>query len=751
MKIEKYRTGIKRLAVFFLCAAVTAGALLGCNGGSGEGKKADASAKGRYVEEDVVLPIQEGEEVLNLTKSEEGNPVLFSCRDGVQIVRYEYKTEQWEETPLEWISRLYEGKNLYYQEVQETKDGICLVRSLEEAEGGVIPHIARSKDGQNGEDLAIPFLTRQSEFGSVLATNLLVDGAGNYWINDMYESKIAVIDSESLETIQELNTAQIYSGEQRVAYPAEDGSVAVNTEEGVFTLYDQELKEQGTIQAETGEDFQMCNEGTDWYLISEEGIIRTAVGNDSREIILDGSMGAMGSSSNSKEGIIRGPEKDFYVLYRQGQENVYKLLHYVYDAEISAVPEHTLQVFGLSENNTIQEAIIGFQKSHPDMRVDYQVSGNEEGISTDDIRTLNTELLSGNGADVLLLDGLPTEAYIEKGILEDLTGIAEELMEENSYLETILKNTAQKDGKIYGMPVKFGVPIIYGNLEVKNALRSLDNLKAYLDSQPGASIFGVADRAYIRDFLFQIYQDEILDTDGKVDQEKLAALLELEKKIMVNARAEVFDETDAETFSTGIMQNVFHQGMFSNPGSAALLNHPDCAATDRINCITDMMIPYTVMRQLEIQPESLRNLYLPLGIAGINKNTKQKEAAEEFVKYLFSQEVQGVKLDDGFPVLRSTLEDQRNEVGTEYAENFTIMSSWMIDGEDAIEIEARYPSAEEVDDLIAMCDTLQDPAEQDCVIWGIYQTEAEACLGGSIDAETAAKNIAQKVDTYLAE
>ena len=66
-------------------------------------------------------------------------------------------------------------------------------------------------------------------------------------------------------------------------------------------------------------------------------------------------------------------------------------------------------------------------------------------------------------------------------------------------------------------------------------------------------------------------------------------------------------------------------------------------------------------------------------------------------------------------------------------------------------LDVSYPTEEEVDGLIAICRTLEKPATQDCVIWNIYQTEADECLGGNIDAKTAAKNIAQKVDTYLAE
>ena len=101
----------------------------------------------------------------------------------------------------------------------------------------------------------------------------------------------------------------------------------------------------------------------------------------------------------------------------------------------------------------------------------YTSSGKTAGeVSTDDIRTLNTELLSGNGADVLLLDGLPVDSYIEKGVLEDLTDLAADLTGQDSYLAEILKNTAQSGGKIYGMPLKFKIPILFGDEEVKACL-----------------------------------------------------------------------------------------------------------------------------------------------------------------------------------------------------------------------------------------------------------------------------------------
>ncbi len=749
MKMRKHEKYVRRLAALLLSAVLAVGLLSGCGKGKTEEQnKENTSVKGRYVEADIELPIQDGEKILNMVKSKDGNPVLFSQAEGGQVFRYEYKEGDWELAQLDWITQLYDGQNFHLQEIQETKEGIQVARGTDEE---MLTHIARSEDGQTGAEQTIPYLSQQGDIGYPAVTNLQIDGAGNYWLSDLYQSKVVVIDASTMEVMQEINSVEGNSSEQRMLFAAENGDMAANTEDGVITIYDSEAAEKGTMKIDQQEGIMMCGDEENWHIISGEGIMRMVLGNEVGEVILDGTMASMGSSLNRITGIIKGQEDDFYVLYSQPKASTWSLMHYTYDAEAMAVPENTLRVFGLSENATVEDALLGFQKIHPDVKVEFLTSGKEEGITMDDIRTLNTELLGGNGADVLLLDGLSAESYIEKGILADLTDLADGLMAQESYLESILKSTAQKDGKIYGMPVKFSVPVIYGDENTKRALSSLDSLKSYLEEHPEASIFGIAQRDYIRDFLFQMYQDEIIKKDGKVDQEKLADLLEIEVKIAANARAEVFDEDGSAQMDMGTAAKIFQQDMFSNGGSAAIINHPDSVATSKIASVTDMMTPYTLMRQMGLSPDTLEGLYIPKGIVGINKDTKQKEIAEEFVKYLFSPEVQGKPVGDGLSVLESGMGILKEELASEYATGLVTMSSWKFEGEEEIVLDVSYPTEEEVDGLITICRTLEKPATQDCVIWNIYQTEADECLGGNIDAKTAAKNIAQKVDTYLAE
>lgn len=737
-----------RFLAFGLSAALTVLTLAGCqdNRGFGNDKNAGGgdkngdAGKGRYMEEDMELPTQDGEEVLNLTRTKDGSSVLFAQSGGTQVKRYEYDGTKWSGASLDWFHLTDDSQENYVMDVQEDSDGTQLVDWM--SEDG-ITHIAIGGEGKEMEELSIPYLSQETESGCPIVTGFAVDNAGNYWLQEPYSAKVTVIGKDTLETVDEINTAKIFNMSQRQVFSG-DGVLAVNTEENVYTIFDENRETKGIFSLEAADAAAICGDKEHWYAVSEEGITRLTVGNDIREVIMDGGMGAMGSTTNFAAGMIRGNEDDFYVLYSQAKEGSHSLKHYVYDAGASAVPGQTLRVFGLADSDTIREAAVGFQKKYPDVKVEFTTSGKQAGeVTSDDIRTLNTELLSGNGADVLLLDGLPVDAYIEKGILSDLSGTAKELMGADEYLEAMLKNTAQKDGKIYGIPAKFSVPVIYGNEDAKKALESFGSLKAFLEADPSASVFGLADRFYIRDFLFELYQDEIFGEDGKADQEKLAQLLETAKQIAGNARADLFDE-ELEG------QSVPTRDPFSNFGSGGIMNHPEGVATDRIASISGMILPYEVMRRLNLTPDTIRGLYLPNCIVGVNKNTGQPEIAEDFVKYLLSPEVQGAQLDDGFPVLKSALNDRKNEADSEYAEKFSMMSGWTFEDE-VIELEAGYPTVEEVEALIQKCDSLTTPSEQNRVIWNLYQEEADQFMEGNIDAATAARNVAQKVDTYLAE
>lgn len=609
---------------------------------------------------------------------------------------------------------------------------------------------ADQAEAGEGEKVWISYLETEGEFGYPMVTDIAVDPSGNYWLVDVVQNMVLAVDGKTDETLLEIPVTGTLAVSQKMLFQGTDGEIAFASGDGSYVVYDTDtLEETGSLSTDcsTENGYALSSDGTYWYQISEDGISRLKEGNEIEEIIMDGNGGGMGSPLNTVNGMVPAGEGEFYVLYAQYESGTYSLEHYVYDKDVPSVPEHTLTVFGLTKNDTVQQAITQFQKANPDVQVEFTSLGKAAGeVTTEDIRTLNTELLSGNGADVLLLDGLPADSYIEKGILEDLTGLLEEITESGEYLETMLENTVRSEDGIFGLPVKFSVPLMFGNSEAAQALESLDSLSAYLDENPDAAIFGSAKTSYIRDVLFMLYQDEVLGTDGKVDQNRLAKLLLTAERIAENGGA---DEADSVSYAAE--ESLELSSPFSeNEDGMDVLSDPDSVGTTDVASLSTMMIPYAVMRQAGLTPETIQNMYHPQGTVGINSASEEKDLAEEFVKFLFTDEIQSAALNDGFPVLMSALDEKADEAA---AASGNFSAAVAVDGEDGMEMEltASYPEEEEVRQFTELCRTLDAPMEQNRIVWNIYQEEADRCLEGSVEADEAAKNIAQKVDTWLAE
>jgi len=185
--------------------------------------------------------------------------------------------------------------------------------------------------------------------------------------------------------------------------------------------------------------------------------------------------------------IREGEQEEYYAVYNTGSGPGYSLKRYAFDKNVASVPEKEITVYSLTENKTIRQATALYQSENPDTKVNYVVAMEEEdGNVTDYIRALNTELLAGNGADVLVLDGLPVDSYIEKGVLADLKVLVKPLEESGELLNNIT-GCYEKDGKVYNIPIRFSFPVIAGKPDAIQAADSLANIVNYIkqtDNKP---------------------------------------------------------------------------------------------------------------------------------------------------------------------------------------------------------------------------------------------------------------------------
>ena len=154
-----------------------------------------------------------------------------------------------------------------------------------------------------------------------------------------------------------------------------------------------------------------------------------------------------------------------------------KLIRFTYDPDVPSVPENIVTVYSLREDTNIRQAVSRYQTEHPDVFMSYEIGmdGGDSVTREDAIKKLNTEIMAGEGPDLLVMDGLPFESYVDKGMLLDLT----EHLEEYSTKEPLFYNIIEalkRDGKAYVAPATIAVPQIASAAEGMEAVKDLAGL-----------------------------------------------------------------------------------------------------------------------------------------------------------------------------------------------------------------------------------------------------------------------------------
>ena len=402
-----------------------------------------------------------------------------------------------------------------------------------------------------------------------------------------------------------------------------------------------------------------------------------------------------------------------------------KLMRYVYDPDIPAVPDTTLTIFGLKDNSTIRQAIGAFQQQNPNVRIDFRIAseGAASANTEDIIRTLNTELLNGDGPDILLLDGLPVNSYMEKGVLADLTdGIT--TMAEGGILENIAK-AYEYEGHCYGIPSRFTIPAMAGEQSALGSVKSLEELAAFTESSGngGAPFLTPSNNLYGEEGMMMDYYEDCssdLVESGKIDEAALTKyftdMLRIQK-----AQESNFMETDIGVVDGKV---VLFELMGFMESDEDLFYVQEIKGYNATNVILSGLSGSGMSSEHALMPVFGESFYTPRQAVGITSASKQQELALQFINLLLSQTVQDVYLYDGFPVNSRSL-DKLVENAIKNKENSTKFRE--------------------------MCGQLNTPIFVDQVVREAVQSQMKGLLDGTLTAESAAAAVMEKIELYLKE
>ncbi len=735
---------VKKIISIITTVVITLSCLSGCGKIIENDKSTTGNsevAMGRYIEKDFNYP--EGvndSDCISLLMNPEGNTELFAYDNSSGTLLY----VKYIQTDNQWSKEKEEALN-----AAVFSDNIVQIQQFFYGEDGKLYMICMDADFNNA-------LYRQSENGSYELIKIAkFKEIYEDWGITYFPSDITVLANGMISILYMQGGIDVYTpdGQKKViefdtgqlAKMAADNNMlyytSLNSKE--LLSYNTETEHEGikrTIETEISDDSQIIVENGIVYICDSAGVHQNLEGSSIWETIIDGQLCSLSAPSYFIKALLVGTQKEFYVQVKD-EKGIPSYFRYVYDEKVSSVPSKELTIYALEDNRTIRQAIVDYQKVNPDVYVNFRVADAAGGENTkaDYIKALNTELLAKKGADILILDGLPIDSYIEKGVLEDMGSLITPLVDSGELLSNIAKNFYQDD-KIYGMPLRFTVPIIYGESETVKMAGDLDKLSEQIKNS-SLPIFAKSNYRALAEWFLLLNYNSIVDENKEINVAALEKFLERVNEIALNIGASEDVEIDKMN-SAGVKGTVF--GYWVSAVIKVATKKVTCNI-EEIGSVMDMTYIFKVLKEQNGDFSSINNLFRPKMIIGINSASTQKELAKEFVGRLFSKEMQEADLMEGFSLNKSVLEEKRKWNDENY------MASLSSGDTDYYTMEATYPTEEERNELFETIYSLTTPMENDAIVIDMILDEAENYLKGRVTARQAAENSWNNTKTYLAE
>lgn len=756
----------RKIISIVLAAALSLGALAGCGRGGDDAEKSGGEntggAKGRYLETDVALP--EKTSVYGMVKLEDGTiRIATNDQEGREAVWDLAKdTGSWEKVydmPEEWR--------------QTDTFFVTHVALSPKGDAFAVTSQVMDQSAQADENNSEATQTKECFYH--------LDGKGNVTEVPMGVKEYAYFmqyakDGELVAQFQNTPVSSInmetgeltdkVSGAERIAFFGMAGSTlyAVDYDEGI-SVFDMQTgdplpKDEGLSDsiAQSGTQlniqslqtmpiiFTEGKEEQEIFYCTNKGLYRHVKDGNVTELLIDGSLTSLGSPDTGLISMEAMDNGEFYVLAIDSQSN--KLLHYAYSKDTATVPEAELKAWTLYENSEFVQNISQYQKENPETFINLEVGVTEEnGVTASDaLKNLSTEIMAGNGPDILMLDGLPVDSYVEKGLLEDLSDVAGRAED----LFPNLISAMERDGKLYGIPLRFAIPLIEADAQTLEKIQDLKSLADAAEELKKANpdrdvILPYYDGALLAAQLYDVCAPAWVKEDGTIEKERLEEFYAQLSRIF---DPEKYVEMEIHAVNEG------YRGYVSSLGGGNLYVYSDKMLLNFGNLWSDSdfsQLATTLAEKPEISYKPLtgqtEHVFVPKTIAGVSAKSKSKEEAKNFVQFLLTKDAQTANQGGGLPVNQKALEDQIDRIDA----GMTIGSGMANDPDSYVEMTIQKPSEEAVKRFIGYIQEADTPTLNNEIIRNAVLSQAVDCVNGKITPKAAVQAVADQVNLYLAE
>ncbi|MDD3796847.1 MAG: extracellular solute-binding protein, partial [Lachnospiraceae bacterium] len=699
------------------------------------------AAMGRYLESEITLP--ENFYLQDVLGTADGRLQVIGTDENGMIGIWDSSDEgaTWEETAT--LPEEYQDQ--YFTELKLNPSGggvgVEMVSSAEESSADGMDNyeyyfVSFDAEGNAQKTLLTDeesFMLRFAGTGELIGltyggTAYLLDNATGEVLSTIADADadaVGIAGSEALLlTATEVQRYQISTGEPvsrddalNDALYADGASYAVTTSAGFPIVFAQD--EEGRL-----------------YYATAKGIFSHMMDGTAVEQVVDGTLCSLSDPSNAMIAMAVLNQK-FFMGYADGEGSC-GLRKYEYSADVSSVPSTELTLYSLKEDTGIQQAIAQYQKSNPDIYINYKVGmTGTDGITVSDaLRTLNTDILAGNGPDILVMDGMSVKTYSDKGMLMDLSSVQNELKETDGVLENIAGTYQQEDGTIPAIPAKFGIPMIAGAPELIDQVDGLDSL---IELAKNGDDLAPYDICILPEILYPICAGSWKNEDNTIDQEKLAEYVNTIKQVSDNFKASASSDKleQMSWFTEESLKELDNiSGVFIGDLSMGILDLLTGNIKVTMGALTDITT-YAGYSAVNVKNGncSVRrmngqasNVFIPNTILGVLNTSANQEQAAAFLKYMLSADGEMLNKYNGFPVNQkafdSIMDVDQYMNGKEFA--MSVASSNNETGE-MISLDYSWPTEEEINDLKTIAASLTVCADSERVQKDTVISEVRRC------------------------
>lgn len=655
----------KVIFIIFVCCIL----MSGCG-------KADSSEVKDNFQQITIGQMEQIGDVLKLKKWDENNYTCIVMKKGVQNDFLELTSKDagksWEIANLEWLNNMeFQDDLCAITSVDRTKDNEYLITydilndSYERKETKI-----ELISNQKVKNIASYNNSANMVTGKVLDDVFAVIGQESVTVYDQTGEKSADIEQKGVVDLCEYNDNLLLVCEEGLVEYNKKGKKMHQYSEKMDVLLDKIREAQDeSITQQLHKDIIYCNEKGVVYLLLKDGVYRYYLENEILEHVIsdDKNIFAIGEA----EGFIVTEQDEIYLVGRQNNDDI-EFVGFFYDEEIPyfvlqsngiiTFPKDrdkndgkisSLKIYSLENSEYIDKLVKRFEQQISGINIVYEVGMDEDnGLTTQDaINAFNTEMLSGDGADIIFMDGLNPETYIQNGQLLNLKDIKEE--NEKESLSPVL-NTFEQDGGVYALPTRFSIPMILAEQSRINELKDPQKMCDYLKTaETGINDLFIYGGKSLYDVFFPLYANDIVQ-ESDINKENLQQFIQESVDIYQACNAHNNEVDDMLKKEAPLQFDAF-DGLNVIPGINNYTGRPITKWTDitigQLRSHIGVLHLYTACDYMKSNGRdytfnTISDVFIPKMIVSINKQCKDKDAAKEFVNYLLSDDVVNCENDN---------------------------------------------------------------------------------------------------------